>query len=359
MAKQNPEILVIGAGIIGAAAAHYLARAGARVTVIEGGSAGGIATPASFAWINASWGNPEVYFRLRREAMAEWRRLAAQLPELQPAWSGGLCWDLPAAKLESYAREHGAWGYGISLVDRTEARRMEPNLADPPDIAVHVAEEGSVEPKEAALTLLAAAERAGARIIAGRAVRGLLIRGDRVSGARTDTEEILADETVLAVGAASPGLAATAGVPLPITIPPGLLVHSKPHAPLLNGLVLAPELHMRQTADGRVIAGADFGGADPRGDPDGTACDVFQQIRAMLKGGEGLEIAGYSIGYRPTPADGFPAIGRPKGCTGLYIAVMHSGITLAPAVGRFAAEEMLQGRRDPLLGPYGPARFAA
>jgi len=55
--------------------------------------------------------------------------------------------------------------------------------------------------------------------------------------------------------------------------------------------------------------------------------------------------------------DGFPAIGRPKGPHGIYIAVMHSGITLAPAVGRFAAEELLQGRRDPLLAPYGPSRF--
>ena len=43
---------------------------------------------------------------------------------------------------------------------------------------------------------------------------------------------------------------------------------------------------------------------------------------------------------------------------GLYIAVMHSGVTLAPAVGLFAADEILAGRRDPLLAPYGPARFA-
>jgi glycine/D-amino acid oxidase-like deaminating enzyme len=37
---------------------------------------------------------------------------------------------------------------------------------------------------------------------------------------------------------------------------------------------------------------------------------------------------------------------------------MHSGITLAPAVGRFVTEELLHARRDPLIAPYGPARFA-
>ena len=41
-----------------------------------GGNGGGIATPNSFAWINASWGNPEPYFRLRVRAIREWHRLA-------------------------------------------------------------------------------------------------------------------------------------------------------------------------------------------------------------------------------------------------------------------------------------------
>ena len=141
--------------------------------------------------------------------MAEWRRLAADLPELRATWNGGLCWDLPAAKLESYAREHGGWGYGIGLVDRQEAQRLEPNLTDPPETAVHVAEEGSVEPKAAALTLLAAAERLGARLIVGQAVRALTMRGESVIGVRTDAAEIRADETVLAAGAASPALAAS------------------------------------------------------------------------------------------------------------------------------------------------------
>jgi glycine/D-amino acid oxidase-like deaminating enzyme len=359
MTARNPHILVIGSGIIGAAIAHYLAGAGARVTVLEGGSPGGIATPASFAWINASWGNPEPYFRLRRESMAEWRRLAAAVPDLRPAWPGGLCWDLPAPELQSYVQEHGAWGYGIRLVDRAEAALLEPNLAAPPDIAAHVAGEGFVEPKAAALALLAAAERHGAKVINGAAVRALSIRGDRVTGVKLDQETIEADEVVIAAGAATAALAAHAGVTLPVTAEPGLLVYSRPHRPLLRGLALAPELHMRQTAEGSIVAGADFGGGDPGRNPAATAREVFSQLQSMLKGGEALELGGYSVGFRPMPGDGFPLIGRPPGRDGLYVAVLHSSITLAPAVGRFAAEELLHGRRDPLLAPYGLARLAA
>ena len=77
-----------------------------------------------------------------------------------------------------------------------------------------------------------------------------------------------------------------------------------------------------------------------------------------MRGADGLELDFHTVGYRPTPTDGFPIIGRAEGVDGLYVAVMHSGITLAPAVGLFAARGILDGERDPLLAPYGLSRFA-
>ena len=77
----------------------------------------------------------------------------------------------------------------------------------------------------------------------------------------------------------------------------------------------------------------------------------------MVRGGSELIFDFHSLGHRPMPVDGFPAVGRVPGIAGLYVAVMHSGITLAPAVGRFVAEEILAGRRASLLAPYGLERF--
>ena len=77
----------------------------------------------------------------------------------------------------------------------------------------------------------------------------------------------------------------------------------------------------------------------------------------MLAGAADLALDFHTVGYRPTPADGFPVIGRPAGTGGLYVSVMHSGVTLAPAVGLFAAAEILSGERSGLLSPYGPDRF--
>src|SRR5688572_33247857 len=100
---DRPNVLVVGAGIIGASIAYHLAQRGARVTILDSGEPGGVATRNSWAWINASWGNPEPYFRLRIRSMAEWRRLAADVPALDVQWLGGLLWDLPRAELEAYA----------------------------------------------------------------------------------------------------------------------------------------------------------------------------------------------------------------------------------------------------------------
>ena len=354
----SKDIIVIGAGIIGASIAWHLTKAGARVTIVEAGEPGGVATPASFAWINASWGNPEPYFRLRMRSFAEWKRLAAECPGIQLGWVGGLFWDLPRDELEAYATEYAGWGYGVRRVGRAEAARIEPHLVAPPEFALHVAGEGAVEPAAAARAMVADTVRSGARLISGTRVASLVCDNGRVVGITTPDAILRADEVVLAAGVASPELAATAGVSLPLDTPPGLLVHSRPHGRLLNGLVLGAGPHVRQTAGGRIVAGADFGGTEPSADSAGAARALFAELQAMLKGGDALSLDFHTLGYRPTPSDEFPIIGRAAGVDGLYVTVMHSGITLAPVVGLFAAEELLGGRRDPLLAPYGLPRFA-
>ncbi|QKD00193.1 NAD(P)/FAD-dependent oxidoreductase [Mesorhizobium loti] len=351
------QVIVIGAGIIGASIAWHLTKAGAQVTVIADSAPGGVATPNSFAWINASWGNPEPYFRLRIRAMAEWKRLANDLPGLPLAWCGGLNWDLPADRLEAYAAEHSSWGYGIERVDREQVARIEPNLVEFPGFALHVAEEGVAEPVATAKALLADAERQGARVLSST-VTALVQTDGRIAGVDTSHGLLAADEVVIAAGVGSPDIAATAGISLPIETPPGLIVHSRPYKKLLNGLVHADKLHMRQTSEGRIIAGSDFAGGDPGDDPEATARDLFAVVKAALRGAEGLELDFHTIGYRPNPIDGFPIIGRAEGMDGVYVAVLHSGITLAPAVGLFATREILDGERDPLLAPYGLSRFA-
>lgn len=350
------DIIVIGGGIIGASIAWHLVKAGAKVRLIAE-KAGGVATPTSFAWINASWGNPEPYYRLRTRSMAEWSRLAQDVPGLQLAWCGGLCWDLPHDELVTYNSEHAKWGYDIRAVTAEEARRIEPSVRDMPDLALHVREEGAAEPVAATLALLENARLMGLEVLEGVSVTGLEATSGKLTAVHTSDGRLAADMIVIAAGANTVSLAAQLGIAVPVETPPGLVVHSRPVPKMLNGLVIATELHVRQTHDGRIIAGSDFGGSDPGGDPEGTARDLFAKVRTFLRGGDALEMDFHTVGYRPTPKDGFPILGRADGIEGVYLAVTHSGVTLAPAIGRFAAEEILTGEDEPLLAPYRLARF--
>ncbi|WP_274423819.1 NAD(P)/FAD-dependent oxidoreductase [Chelativorans sp. YIM 93263] len=353
------DVLVIGAGIVGASIGWHLAASGARVTILDAGAGGGKATPSSFAWINASRGNPEPYFRLRTRSMEEWKRLSAAVPDLSVSWPGGLCWDMTEDELRAYAGNHASWGYDVRLVDRIEAARIEPGLLNPPALAAHAAGEGMADPEPAARALLADAARLGARIVPDTRVITLLDRDGRAPEVITNGGTFSPDALVLAAGAATPQLAASVGVHVPMETPPGLLVHSQPYRRVLNGLVLAPDLHMRQTAQRRLVVGAGFGGTDPKADPASAAREVFERMRCMLRDADDLAFGFYSVGYRPTPEDGVPIVGSVDSQPGLYLAVMHSGITLAPAVGRFLAGEILDGQREALLEPYRLSRFTA
>jgi glycine/D-amino acid oxidase-like deaminating enzyme len=353
---MSKRVIVVGSGIIGASVGWHLAKAGAEVIIIDGEAAGGAATRTSWAWINASWGNPEDYFQLRMRSIAEWKRLAVEVPGLDVNWCGGLIWDLPPAELEAYAAERAQWGHAIRKLGREEISAREPNLIAVPDHAYLVETEGMVEPLAAAEALLSSAGSLGAQVLTQCPVKWLAEEDDKVAGVMTDDGVIHADDVVVAAGAGSARLLDSVGITLRMTAPAGLLSHSQPAPRLLNGLVMSPGLHMRQTAEGRIVAGTDFAGADPEGRADELAAELQSKVQAMVRGAERLALDFYTVGNRPTPADGFSAIGRPRDRPGLYTVVTHSGVTLAPALGLFAAQEIMSGRRDALLGPFHPDR---
>jgi glycine/D-amino acid oxidase-like deaminating enzyme len=351
------SVIVIGAGIVGASIAYHLARSGVKVRVLEANeTTGGVATPSSWAWINASWGNDRQYVELRMRSMDMWRALDKALPRLSVNWCGSLLWDLPEEKLLAFAKEHQSWGYLVRVVTRKEAHILEPLVRDLPDIAVHAPNEGSVDPIHAVEVLLQAARENGALVTPSARVSHLNEEGGRIVGVTTDKGRFFADDIVSAAGTGSVHLLKSVGLDLKLEQPAGLLLHTHPLPAVLRGLALAPKLHVRQTQEGRLVAGSDFGGADPADDPAATAAALFEELQGLLHPIDGLALSHHTIGLRPSLPDGIPALGRPKGIVGLYLAVMHSGVTLAPVVGQIVLDEIVHGRRDPELERYHPDR---
>lgn len=359
MTDSSPSIVVVGAGIIGAAIACALARRGASVTLIDGGGVGGRATACSFAWTNATLGNPRHYYDLRTRSMAEWDRLADELPGLPYDRCGTLYADTERYDIEAFLANHAAWGYGVRAISSEQAHQYEPAAGRLEGPLAVVDAEGAVEASAAAAFFADAARKAGARVLTGLAVDGLSVRAGRVDGVLVEDQPIEADEVVVAAGTETARIVGPLGIALPMRTSPGLLVNTRPLPRLMSRVLLLPRLHVRQRPDGALVAGADFGGGEINETAEAGAHALMHEIRTRIAGAENAEIDRFTVGYRPMPEDGFPVIGRPAEVGGLMLAVMHSGVTLAPITARFVADEILDGRRDPLLAPFGADRFAA
>jgi len=360
MAESKPHIVVVGGGIIGASIAWHLVDRGAEVTLIEAGGIGSVATSCSFAWTNATARNPKPYFDLRLRSLKEWDHLSERLEGLPYRRTGTLYADFDGVDLEAFVANHAEWGYDIRLISTEQARQYEPavNVLNEP-IALSDCE-GAVDPTAAALYFVKLARRQGALVMTGIGIDAVSVDGQgRVDGVIVNDAPIKADEVVIAAGVETPRIVGPLGVELPTQTRSGLLVHTKPLPPLVSRVLIAHQIHLRQREDGVIHAGADFGGGVGVDDGEGAAERVMAVMRETLKGAENAELDRVTVGYRPEPSDGFPVIGRPAAIDGLYIATMHSGVTLAPIAGLFAAQEILEGRRDPLLAPYHADRFQA
>jgi glycine/D-amino acid oxidase-like deaminating enzyme len=358
MTGKGKRIVVAGAGIVGASIAWHLTRRGAEVSVLDEAEPGGVATPCSFSWINSNYSFARPYFELRRRSMAEWKRLAQELPHLPVMLTGSIYLPEADTPLEEFVAQHRAWGYRIELIDGARVKELEPNLTIETDIAALALDEGATEAEITARLLIEAACEAGASFRQGVRVEGPALSDGGVSGVRTSDGVIACDEFVIAAGTGTPALLAATGYELPFQTPPGLLAHTKPMEPLIDRIVLSEGLHIRQKNDGAFLLGADFqGGALEDGAEKGGA-ELVRRLNERIRSDKPFELEHTSVGHRPTPGDGLPVVGRVPGVDGLYTAVMHSGVTLAPAIGLFTASEIVDGVRDPLLAPFGPERFA-
>jgi len=164
----------------------------------------------------------------------------------------------------------------------------------------------------------------------------------------------------LACGVAIPQMAQVAGIRVPLKDSAGILVHTTPLPKLLDRVVIAPGVHFKQGIDGRIVAGgtlvAGAGTAAVNDDLD-RAGEIFDQVRRLLPALDGARMDHVTLGHRVMPLDEYPIVGFAKPGSNLYIAAMHSGVTLAPLIGRLAAGEILDGRTAIELEPYRPSRF--
>lgn len=360
MLVKQPHIIIIGAGIVGASLAYHLSRKNVSVTLLDKAAklAAG-ATEKSFAWVNVAHDAPETYLRLRQQAIADWHRVEAAFEgKLAGNWSGALTWyDEPAETARIGQRLLSA-GYAVRLVDQAEIRRLEPNLRTVPAQALFAENEGVIEPIIATELLVSAAQAAGAHVRLGTEVLGLAFDGERIAGVVTRNGSLVADSVVLAAGASAAALCQPLGLRLPLAASPAILLDFHTSQAFVNRIVSMPGMEIRAASATRLVAAEDYVDESVENCPSAIGRRTLQAIKKQWRTAEATTLVSASVGQRPMPADGLPIVGRVGHLAGLYLAVMHAGVTLAALIGRLAATELVSGQDEALLAACRLERFS-
>ncbi|MGJ8622585.1 MAG: NAD(P)/FAD-dependent oxidoreductase [Yoonia sp.] len=357
---MEQSVIIIGGGIIGAATALQLARAGQRVLVVNAG--GAAATDAAFGWINASFFIDDDHHRLRAAGIAAWQRLTADLP-VKVDWQGCLCWDMEAAELDATYAQLRGFDYPVQMLTQPQIAALEPALKLCPQQALLFPNEGAAASHQVAEQFLSAAQGFGAKLISNVRVTGIKMRGDVAIGVETSQGAILADQVLIAAGTGSAALAASIGKQIPLKSRPAYIMRTAPQAPMLRHILATPEGEIRQEPNGQLLMPVSVGHQGDTSEalsqsPIEAAEDAMTRLRGLL---DGLEDTGWTEvlrAERPVPQDDLPILGPIA--NGVYAAVSHSGITLAPVIAELVAKDM-GGRLDnhdaAMIAPYRPQRF--
>ncbi len=372
------RVAVIGAGIVGASIAYNLSKRGCDVLLIEKREPAAQASGNSFAWINASYFDmPKSYFALRTHSLNEYHRLAQDV-DIPIRWGGSLEWyhsPDTTREIAEGVRRVQSFGAPTWMIDGERAGEIEPNLKLAADQqAVWSSRDGAIDPAGATRALVDRVVENGGTTVYPATVTGIRENVDGVI-VRTDVDSFKVDLAVVAAGTGANRVASMAGLDTSLLKPatPGVIVTTRPMTPLLNTVSYTTDTHFHQLPDGRVILGEKAGPPEteqhralladqPNAYPDSQlsmehARRIIDVAKKYVPALGDAEIERVGVGWRPLPLDGLPIIGRPNNNPGLYLAAMHSGVTLAPIVGHLAAMEILDGVSVDLLSDFRVERF--
>lgn len=382
MSTHTADVVVIGAGIVGAACARELAGSGLSVIVVDRGQPAGGTSSAGEGNLLVSDKGPGAELDLALHAAGAWARAARQLedelgpdfPSIEYEPKGGLVVAASAeggAALLAFAETQRAAGVQIVPVDGDEARGYEPALSPAITTGVFYPQDAQIQPVSGTEALLASARRRGARVLTGRVVTAALMDHDHLTGIRTEQGDIHAPIVLNCAGPWAGTVAESLGVTLPVRPRRGMVLvttrmtHRIFHKVYDGDYVAATQSAdvslqtssvVESTAGGTVLIGSS---REQIGFDDRLRVAVLSQLAAkalrlfpFLRDASVMRSYG---GFRPYMLDHLPAIGGDPRLPGLFHATGHegAGIGLSISTGEII-RSLVVG--DP--APLDPTPFA-
>lgn len=359
---------MIGAGVVGCAVAHALARRGVNVDLVDmRGPAGGSTQAAAGVlapWIEAHSGG---LLELGETSLGRYDAFIARLREDSPLdveyqRSGTLEVALNAAQdaaLRADAARHELRGVASQWLDRAAVLAMEPGVGPGVQAGLLLPEQGFIRARDLTLALADAAERAGAVIHAGVRVDAVESGADGIA-ARCGDRILEADCAVLAAGSWSGQDVFTPTAATPVTPVRGQLLHLRAAVPLASRVVWGADCYLVPWSDGSLLVGGTVEqvGFDERPTDDGVQ-GLRRAAAELLPASALADLQEVRVGLRPGTPDGVPVVGRAAANPRVVFATGHyrNGVLLAPLTADLVADLIVDGREAPELALTAPARF--
>ncbi|WEO98933.1 FAD-binding oxidoreductase [Streptomyces sp. FXJ1.172] len=377
--SNSSDVIVVGAGMVGAACAYYATRAGLSVTVVDRGAVAGGTTGAGEGNLLVSDKEPGPELELALLSARLWRELAHSLPpQIEYEAKGGLVVASDPAGADALRKfTAGQRGAGVQAEEIPADRLtdLEPHLAAGLAGGFHYPQDAQVQPALAAAHLLRASN---ARTRLGEEVTSLLTGADgEVTGVRTPAGTLRAPYVVNAAGAWGGELARRAGVDLPVLPRRGFVLVTEPLPRVVRHKVYAADyvadvasgsaaLQTSAVVEGTPAGPVLIGASRERVGFDRTlSAEVLRRLAAQATAlfpvlAKVRAMRTYA-GFRPYLPDHLPAIGPDPRVPGLLHACGHegAGIGLAPATGLLIAQFLAGEQPSVDTGPFGPGRFTS
>lgn len=366
----NPDVIVVGGGLMGCSVAYRLVERGLRVVVLEksvpgaeaSSAAGGILGPTVESFdhpvaLELGVRSRELHAKLAKEMLERtgvdvgFRRCGVTKLAFNSA---------EAETLEAQADSLAAQGVRSEHWSSADLLSREPACASEVLSALHMPDDAQVEPRALLDAIALAAQRLGVEFRSGVRVHGIPVEGSRVSGVQLDDGCLQAPHVVVAAGSWTttiPGLPLRSGTIFPVR---GQMISARTRPPLFRSIVFGAGGYVVTRPDGRILCGSTEEQVGfRRGVTFAGLAAIIEIATRIAPSLAEVAVEDHWSSFRPGTPDGLPLVGR-AAPEGLFLASGHfrNGILLAPLTAELVADAVTGRPPQPQAAALSPMRFA-
>jgi len=363
---KTADTVIIGGGIVGCAAAYYLAARGVRVLLLERGAIAAEASGANLGAVGAAAGIPGATLAHTKKSLELLARDAAELGRPVEFVRAGLLLlatsEAERADVQEFAATRRQEGIETHLLPANDLRTLEPGLGPGVVEGAYVPGDGHINPFLLTYAYAAAARRLGAEIREGIEVLRCDVSGGRVTGVTTPAGRVDTRRVIVAAGAWSGPLLARIGVELPVRPGRGQMLVTEALPALTARVLRTSSINLRQDARGHVLIGSSVEYVGYSREVTLPTLARFAQLAGELMPALGeAKIIRTWAGLRPMTPDSLAIIDTVPGVDGLILATGHSrtGLSYAPVTAWLLEQMITEGQTALPLEPFRLGRFAA